>query len=122
MEKIVEVLTNAKGLEYNIENKIEDFVCDNLMIKQEKMQVFIEDNEIELTVTEYKILLFLIKYPNQVLSHKQIYEAVWEKEYVHDDANITSHISHIRKKIEPDPNHPIYIQTVRGVGYKFVKQ
>ena len=87
-----------------------------------RINVFLNKREIFLTTKEFDILYFLASYPDFVFTHKQIYEVVWNEEYVHDDANITSHISHIRRKIEPDPNHPVYIQTVRGVGYKFVKQ
>ena len=50
------------------------------------------------------------------------YEAVWGKEYFRDEGNVTAHIGRIRKKIEPDPRNPIFIQTVRGIGYKFAKK
>lgn len=117
-------MKNSEKVNCNIDvlNKNSNSIPETIIIDQKKMEVFISGEKVELTATEFRILLYLASYPNYVLSHKQIYEAVWEEEYVHDDANITSHISRIRKKIEPDPNHPIYIQTVRGVGYKFVKQ
>lgn len=50
---------------------------------------------------------------------KQIYTQVWAEEYAFDDNNIMSFISKLRKKVEPDPDHPLYILTVRGVGYRF---
>ena len=65
---------------------------------------------------------FLASYPGQVFTHRQIYEAVWGKEYFRDEGNVTAHIGRIRKKIEPDPRNPIFIQTVRGIGYKFAKK
>ena len=71
---------------------------------------------------EFNILYFLASYPDYVFSHCQIYEAVWSKEYFNDAENITAHICNIRRKIEPDPRHPIFIKTVRGIGYKFAKQ
>lgn len=124
LETLIAALKNSEKVNCNIDilEKTSNSIPETIIIDQKKMEVFISGEKIELTVTEFRILLYLASYPGHVLSHKQIYEAVWEEEYVHDDANVTSHISHIRKKIEPDPNHPIYIQTVRGVGYKFVKQ
>lgn len=121
---MVLTLSNSQKAIYNVDTSVSNntFVSGGITIDKEKMEVIISGKKIELTATEFKILLYLASYPDHVLSHKQIYEAVWNEEYVHDDANITSHISHIRRKIEPDPNHPVYIQTVRGVGYKFVKQ
>ena len=95
---------------------------NDLEICFSKRTVFLKKKEIFLTAKEFEILYFLASYPDFVFTHKQIYEEVWKEEYIYDDANVTSHISHIRRKIEPDPNHPVYIQTVRGVGYKFVKQ
>ena len=53
---------------------------------------------------------------------QQIYETVWGKEYFCDEGNVTAHIGHIRKKIELDPRNPVFIQTVRGIGYKFAKK
>ena len=124
LETLISVLKNPEKVNCNIDilEKNSNSIPETIIIDQKKMEVFISGEKVELTATEFRILLYLASYPGYVLSHKQIYEAVWEEEYVHDDANVTSHISHIRKKIEPDPNHPVYIQTVRGVGYKFVKQ
>lgn len=68
------------------------------------------------------ILFFLASYPGQVFTHRQIYETVWGKEYFCDEGNVTAHIGHIRKKIELDPRNPVFIQTVRGIGYKFAKK
>lgn len=118
------MLKNSEKVNCNIDvlDQNRNAISEKITIDKKKMEVIISGEKINLTATEFRILLYLTSYPDHVLSYKQIYEAVWEEEYVHDDANITSHISHIRKKIEPEPNHPRYIQTVRGVGYKFVKQ
>lgn len=76
---------------------------------------------VSLTATEFDILFYLAKHPGFVFTRRQIYEAIWKSDFFQDEANVTSHIGHIRKKIEPNPNEPVYIQTVRGVGYKFVQ-
>ena len=59
---------------------------------------------------------------SKVFTKKQIYTQVWAEEYAFDDSNIMSFISKLRKKIEPDPEHPFYILTVRGVGYRFNRE
>lgn len=87
-----------------------------------KRKVSSGGKEISLTAKEFSILFLLASYPEIVFSHRQIYEAVWGEDYFCDEANVTAHIGHIRKKIEPDPRNPVYIQTVRGIGYKFAKQ
>ena len=75
----------------------------------------------ELGAKEYRMLLFLMEHPERVFTKKQLYNAVWEDDYYFDDNTIMVHISHLRNKIESDPQHPEYIKTVRGLGYKLHK-
>lgn len=56
------------------------------------------------------------------MTKQKIYEAVWEEPYVYDDSNIMAIISRLRKKLEPDPSRPKYIQTVKGIGYRFSRE
>ena len=95
-------------------------ICFNgLCIDEPKRIVVREDKEIELTYTEFEILLLLAQNAGIVFSKEQIYDIVWNEPYSGDYNIVMSHISHIREKIEDDPSHPVYIQTVWGVGYKF---
>ena len=80
-----------------------------------------EDNEIELTYTEFEILLLLAQNIGRVFSKEQIYNRVWKEPYIGDHNIVMSHIRNIREKIEDNPSKPIYIQTVWGVGYRFNK-
>ena len=91
----------------------------DLEIIPENYQVFRNGKEIFLTGKEFEILILLAKNKGRVFSKEQIYDAVWNNEYVFDERNMTAYINKIRKKIEPDPAHPRYIITVWGVGYKF---
>ena len=84
--------------------------------------VFRNDVQVELTGKEFDLLSFLAANKGKVFTKKQIYTHVWEEEYAFDDSNIMSFISKLRKKIEPDPEHPFYILTVRGVGYRFNRE
>ena len=69
--------------------------------------------------TRIELLYFLASHKGQIFTKRQIYQQVWGAEYAFDDNNIMSFISKLRKKIEPDVAQPFFIQTVRGVGYRF---
>ena len=84
-----------------------------------KRNVGREENEIELSNSEFEILLLLANNPGRVFSKEQIYDSVWKEPYSGDYNIVMSHIRNIREKIEDNPSKPVYIQTVWGVGYKF---
>ena len=90
-----------------------------MQIDKNNRIVLISNIPIELTGKEFDLLVFFAENKGRVFTKKQIYTQVWENEYAFDDSNIMSFISKLRKKIELDPEHPYYIQTVRGVGYRF---
>ena len=96
---------------------LKDMVIDKL-----NRTVTVKDIPVLLTGKEFDLLLFLASNKGRVFTKKQIYSQVWEEEYAFDDSNIMSFISKLRKKIESDPEHPFYILTVRGVGYRFNKE
>ena len=89
------------------------------MLDLERREVMRNNDKIALTYTEFEILQLLAQNPGRVFSKEQIYDMVWQEPYSGDYNIVMSHISHIREKIEDDPSHPVYIQTVWGVGYKF---
>ena len=93
-----------------------------MVIDKANRLVTVGDSAVELTGKEFDLLFFLAANKGRVFTKKQIYTQVWEEEYAFDDGNIMAFISKLRKKIEPDPEHPFYIQTVRGVGYRFNKE
>ena len=75
--------------------------------------------EIELTFTEFEILLLLAQNVGIVFSKEQIYDTVWKEPYFGDYNIVMSHIRNIREKIEDNPSKPVYIQTIWGIGYRF---
>lgn len=93
-----------------------------MTIDKNNRVVTVKGTMLELTGKEFDLLFFLATNKGRVFTKKQIYTQVWDDEYAFDDSNIMSFISKLRKKIEPDPEHPVYIQTVRGVGYRFNKE
>ena len=94
---------------------------EGLCIDKCKRNVVREENEIELTYTEFEILLLLAQNAGVVFSKEQIYDTVWKEPYFGDYNIVMSHIRNIKEKIEDNPSKPIYIQTVWGVGYRFNK-
>ncbi len=70
----------------------------------------------------FKLLLYLCKHPNRVFSKEELFEAVWGLNHIVDDNTIMVHIRRVRERIEPEPSNPKYLVTVRGLGYKLVKE
>lgn len=93
-----------------------------LEIYPQYRRVIVNNKEINLSQHEYEVLYFLAQYPGWVFSKEQIYEAVWHLESNSCFSAVTNTVSRLRKKIEPDPQFPIYIQTMPGQGYKFCPQ
>ncbi len=98
---------------------LSEIVCGELRILPTARKVLRGDMEIFLTPKEFDILLFLARNRGEVFTKEQIYQAVWDAEYLMDDSNIMAFIRKLRKKIEPHPDAPEYILTIWGVGYKF---
>ena len=98
------------------------FEFDRLTIDFNSRSIVTINGEYELPPKEFDLLLFLAKNQGKILTKQQIYEKVWGEEYVYDDSNIMAIISRLRKKIEEHPGSPKYIQTVKGIGYRFSKE
>ena len=82
--------------------------------------VSVDGSEIDLTRSEFRLLLLLAEAPEQVFTRDQIMEHLWQTPYVGDTRACDAHVSNLRRKIERDPAHPERIVTVREVGYKLV--
>lgn len=90
-----------------------------LKIDRDKCIVTLRDKVVQLTSKEYKLLCFLAENPQKVFTKKQIYNSVWDEDFMYDDNTIMALISRLRKKVENTPDSPKYIQTVWGIGYRF---
>lgn len=122
-ENMIDWIVSCLGIgvkSFQIQNtKTENLKFRNLRIDISCRKVIKNASELELTFIEFEILQLLAKSPGRIFSKMQIYDIVWKEPYSGDYNIVTSHISHIREKIEDDPANPIYIQTVWGVGYRF---
>jgi two-component system KDP operon response regulator KdpE len=93
-----------------------------LNIDLPRRQVYVNGQKIHLTPTEFKLLMVLFENAGRVVSQRELLEQVWGPEYVDDVYYPRVYISQLRRKIEPDPANPTYIQTEHRVGYRFEKQ
>jgi len=124
----LEVLARVRSLlRRSYEFKVKDVEEDNIITIGE---ITLDDGarivskngvEVQLTPTEYKILALLMQKAGRVFTKAQIYKCINGEYYQSDDNSLMVHIYRIREKIESDPKNPIYVKTIRGLGYKFEK-
>ena len=95
-------------------------VDDYLQIDFNGRSVIVGGKEEKLRPTEYRLLYHLVQNAGQILTHEMILAKVWGHEYRDESQYVRLYITYLRQKIEPDPSHPKYILTERGVGYYFV--
>ena len=93
---------------------------DDLLIDPDTREVWHDSAQIELTPREFDLLYALAEQPGRVFNRDQLLERVWGHDFAGIDRVVDVHIGLLRRKLEDDPANPTVIQTVRGVGYKFV--
>jgi len=90
----------------------------DLSIDIPKRQVFVQEEEVNLTKKEFDILVLLSSRPGQVFTREHILDVIWNNDTGVSDRTVDVHIGRLREKINIHPDHPPYIETVRGVGYR----
>ena len=115
VSRVRAVLRRAEGTA--VKTKRIEFA--DLSIDLERHEVKRGEKLVELTLTEFELLRVLAEAPGRVYSRMQLLEKVQGSAYEGYERTIDSHIKNLRKKVETDPEHPRYVITVRGVGYKF---
>ena len=90
-----------------------------VVIDVERHQVSINGENIALPLKEFELLEFLVRNSGRVLTRTQLIDRVWGSDYFGDTKTLDVHVKRLRAKIEKDPANPVYIQTIRGLGYKF---
>jgi DNA-binding response OmpR family regulator len=94
-------------------------VFRDVVIDRAGLTVTKHGRAVGLTPTELRVLLELSRSPGQVLSRQQLLQAVWEHDYLGDSRLVDACVQRLRAKIEDTPSSPVYVQTVRGFGYRF---
>jgi two-component system, OmpR family, response regulator MtrA len=83
-------------------------------------RVLVDCRIVDLTPSEFRVLLLLAREPERVFSRREIMEHLWESAYVGDERACDIHMLNLRRKLEDDPSNPARILTVRGIGYKLM--
>ena len=95
-------------------------VFGKVTIDFDRMEIRRSGQVIPLTALEFRILKFLVDNPHCVFSREELISAVWPERERVNGRTVDNFVVHLRRKLEKDPAHPAYLQTVYGVGYKFV--
>ncbi|MGH0612523.1 response regulator transcription factor [Bacillus cereus] len=114
-----------RSYEFNdkaVEGKEKQIHIGDLVLDHHSCTLYKSSESISLSATEYKILTLFMEEPGRIFTKKQIFESVWSDYYCADDNTIMVHISRLREKLEDSPKNPVYIKTIRGLGYRFARK
>ena len=119
----VQAMLRRAELSSSVEDQGRDVAFSDgyLTVDIVQRRVIVDGNRVKLTPIEFRLLALLLQNTGRILMHQQLLEKVWGWEYVDDLDYVRIYISHLRKKIEPNPALPKYIITEPGVGYYFQK-
>ncbi|NPV88492.1 response regulator transcription factor [Coprothermobacteraceae bacterium] len=115
--RIRAVLRRAYGVKKNVGEK--RLVCDEISLDLRGHELRVAGKMYLLPKKQFELLRILMSRAGEVLSREYLLNEVWGNEYYGDKRTLDVHVKWLRDKIEPNPNEPRYILTVRGVGYKF---
>lgn len=113
--RIKAILRRTNRLTLQQQSQIE---ISDLIIYPEKYEATIKGETLHFTRKEFELLLYLAEHKEKVLSRDQLLKEVWEYDFVGDTRIVDVHVSRLRDKIETDTRKPMYIKTIRGLGYK----
>ena len=92
----------------------------DVTIDLDKRQAFKQDKELQLRYKEFELLTLLVARADEVVPRADLFDKVWGTDWLGDTRTLDVHMSWLRSKLEDDPANPVYFQTVRGIGYRFV--
>ncbi|WP_088042996.1 response regulator transcription factor [Bacillus sp. EAC] len=118
--RVKAILRRSKITETPVQSSedTDTLIIAELKILPEYYEAYFQGVQLELTPKEFELLLYLTKNKGRVLTRDQLLSAVWNYDFAGDTRIVDVHISHLREKIEQDSKKPIYIKTIRGLGYK----
>ncbi|RYL94614.1 response regulator transcription factor [Sporolactobacillus sp. Y61] len=117
-----EVIARVKAIfrrtELGSPEQSEVLVAGELKVYPNKFEATFKEKEMMLTPKEFELLVYMMKHKGRVLTREQLLNAVWNYDFAGDTRIVDVHVSHLRDKIEDVTRKPLYIKTVRGLGYK----
>jgi len=123
-ELIARLRALLRRIELDRSQKLADdaLVVGNLRVELNTYRAFNDGQELSLRQKEFDILALLLSRPGEVITRAEFFDRVWGTDWLGDTRTLDVHIRWLREKIEVDPGQPRHIQTVRGVGYRFMKE
>ena len=99
-----------------------DIRFPGLEVDPERRMVVVDDQAVNLTFTEFELLTILARNPGRAFTRDELLIRVWGDDFYGDSRTVDVHVRHLREKLHEDPQKPRFIETVRGVGYRFASQ
>ncbi len=99
--------------------KPQEFAIGDIRLNRESHQAYKGNNPLNLRNKEFELLTLLMSHAGEVVTRAELFDKIWGTDWLGDTRTLDVHIRWLREKIEDDPGQPRYIQTVRGVGYRF---
>ena len=115
LARVRAVLRRAEGLQ----SERERFVVGDVVVDTGRRQLMVGNRVVELTATEFDLLVELARQPGRVFTRAQLLGAIHGVAVESYERAVDAHIKNLRRKLEPDPHRPRYLLTVHGVGYRF---
>lgn len=123
--EVIELLARIEALlrratKNNQENSVETFSFGDVSVDFRRAEVFKSGKSVELSAMEFKLLQFLIENRGIVHSRDKLLDEVWGYDAMPSTRTVDVHVAWLRQKLEENPRYPQFIQTIHGLGYKFV--
>ena len=112
------LLAKIKGI-FKRRYSMEKLIDDNITVDKTARKIYLDGNEVAVTVKEYELLVYLMKNKGKVIKKEELFNAIWGFDSESEPQTLTVHIKFLREKFEKDPKNPTRILTVWGVGYRF---
>ena len=119
-EVLARIESNLRRVQFQ-NSQTECLQYNNLTLDLEKNTAFLNGIELSLTAKEFGILELLMKYPDKVFSKSNLFQSVWDTEYIAEDNTLNVHISNLRNKLKAICSDTEFIDTVWGIGYRLHK-
>lgn len=116
--RIKAVLRRSAAVPGASEDGSAPIILGDLKVFPDRFEVFLRERQLEFTPKEFELLVYLMENKNRVLTRDQLLSAVWKYDFAGDTRIVDVHISHLRDKIEVNSRKPVFIKTIRGLGYK----
>lgn len=118
-ELLARIKARLRRLNSPEETDAQIIIRGELRVDVTGFRVHVRGEEAELTPKEFELLRVLVAHPGKVYSRDELLERIWGYEYDGDTRTVDVHVRHLRLKVERDPSNPEYIETLRGIGYRF---